>query len=1010
MIPMTLRVNLEVAKVFHSWQIQLDKQINGTVVRNSQRPEELGVIDYVLSDKTGTLTRNEMIFQKLRTSVGEFTTRQRPEDLARIREAVRNCVLLEQQQENNSKENVGYQEATGTISRGFFEGDEDKDPISRVGGPAKNVMLEESHVNHNCERNYPQIEAPLLGERDDGQNTARRRTARHDPASAGDHDQHENFHQLWTTGKEIVQQAQQLPRGSGALEELVSLQELHQDAQEAGGRGLFDSSSTIAPVAPPPHQNVDARTDESIFDAIRCLALCHNVTPHGSGSSWDLQGASPDEIALVKFANSSGLKLTQRTDYQIEVTLTGSGDVLRYKILECFPFTSETKRMGILVQRESCSVGNNSFAGPSQNKPEQEHGSQTNDNKRNSSCSMEPGSSADVKMATAADSPSSTEQGPVMFYLKGADNVMSDFLKRKHQSSWLQEEVENYARTGLRTLVLAKKLLSFNEYSEWKKKYDTAKNAMRSREEKIRRAVDVLEQNLDLVALTGVEDMLTEDVQETLEAVRHAGIKIWMLTGDKVETAICIAISTSLKARHQNLFVLENKFVETKEVMMKLAEYAELKVSNTVLVIDGKVLTVLLKPENVKTFITTAKQAPAIVCCRCSPTQKADIVLALEKYGSGGGGGSGATGGGGAGGGRSSRNKSSGRGSGSGSRGGGVHHGSSSSSSGPRGPPEGTRGNHASRTYGGGGRASSISSCCQCRNSKNRATSSSSSGIPCRTLAIGDGGNDVSMIQAAHVGVGIRGKEGQQASLAADYSVENFKVLRRLLLVHGRLNFQRSVRLSILIIHRGLVFSFLQALFSALFYFVSVPLFQGVLYVGYASVYTMFLLFSVVFDTELPETTVLLYPELYSGLREEQRMSVKIFLLWVAAAVFNAAVIILLALRFFEEEMINIVSIVFTACFLLECLFVICEVSVWHPLILIGELVSLLLVLYTMISTPQFFRLDFILRPEFFLLVAGIIFVAWFPIYLIRRLVRYWQPSQHRKLVSAYNGYEDHHV
>ena len=129
-------------------------------------------------------------------------------------------------------------------------------------------------------------------------------------------------------------------------------------------------------------------------------------------------------------------------------------------------------------------------------------------------------------------------------------------------------------------------------------------------------------------------------------------------------------------------------------------------------------------------------------------------------------------------------------------------------------------------------------------------------------------------------------------------------------------------------------------------------------------------------------------------------MSVKIFLLWVAAALFNASAITVLALKFFEQQMINMLAIVFTSCFLLECLFVAVEVSTWHPLILIGEVVSILFVLYTMISTPQFFRIQFIMRFDFFFLIAAIILVSWFPIYLIRRLARWWQPSQHRKLVE----------
>lgn len=257
------------------------------------------------------------------------------------------------------------------------------------------------------------------------------------------------------------------------------------------------------------------------------------------------------------------------------------------------------------------------------------------------------------------------------------------------------------------------------------------------------------------------------------------------------------------------------------------------------------------------------------------------------------------------------------------------------------------------------------------------------------------------MIQAANVGVGIRGKEGQQASLAADYSVEKFSALRRLLLWHGRNCFQRSVRLAILIIHRGLMFSWLQVLFSALFYFVSVPLFQGALAAGWPVVYTSFLLFSVVLDAELPEHTVLLYPELYAGLRAEERLSFKTFLIWLSKAVYQASAIILLSMFFFEDHFINIVAITFTCCFAIECLSVAAEVSLWHPLIIWGQVLSVLTFLYTVISFQEFFDLTFVADGRFFFKIGIIVLAAWLPVWVGRRVARWVEPSQHRKLVEG---------
>lgn len=154
-----------------------------------------------------------------------------------------------------------------------------------------------------------------------------------------------------------------------------------------------------------------------------------------------------------------------------------------------------------------------------------------------------------------------------------------------------------------------------------------------------------------------------------------------------------------------------------------------------------------------------------------------------------------------------------------------------------------------------------------------------------RVCCIGDGGNDVSMIQAAdvgefffgrtmswrkvltmHIGVGIVGKEGKQASLAADFSVTQFSYLTKLLMWHGRNSYRRSAKLAQFVIHRGLIISVIQAVFSAIFYFAPIALYQGWLMVGYATIYTMAPVFSLVLDRDVNEDLALLYPELYKEL------------------------------------------------------------------------------------------------------------------------------------------------
>ena len=122
------------------------------------------------------------------------------------------------------------------------------------------------------------------------------------------------------------------------------------------------------------------------------------------------------------------------------------------------------------------------------------------------------------------------------------------------------------------------------------------------------------------------------------------------------------------------------------------------------------------------------------------------------------------------------------------------------------------------------------------------------------------------MIQAAHVGVGIVGKEGKQASLAADFSITQFSHLTRLLLWHGRNSYTRSAKLSQFVIHRGLIISIMQAVFSAIFYFAPIALYQGLLLVGYATLFTMAPVFSLVLDKDVSEDVAMMYPELYKEL------------------------------------------------------------------------------------------------------------------------------------------------
>lgn len=197
-------------------------------------------------------------------------------------------------------------------------------------------------------------------------------------------------------------------------------------------------------------------------------------------------------MAIVNWTESIGLTLAFRDRTHMSLQ-TPEGARLEFDVLEIFPFTSESKRMGIVVRE--------------------------------------------------------TSTGEITFLQKGADVVMAKIVQR---NDWLEEECANMAREGLRTLVIGRKRLSEQIYGAFKQKYHEASIQLQDRNEAMTAVVsEYLERDLELLGLTGVEDKLQDDVKSTIELLRNAGIKIWMLTGDKIETATCIAISTKLVARNQ---------------------------------------------------------------------------------------------------------------------------------------------------------------------------------------------------------------------------------------------------------------------------------------------------------------------------------------------------------------------------------------------------------------------------------------------------------------------------
>ena len=196
-----------------------------------------------------------------------------------------------------------------------------------------------------------------------------------------------------------------------------------------------------------------------------------------------------------------------------------------------------------------------------------------------------------------------------------------------------------------------------------------------------------------------------------------------------------------------------------------------------------------------------------------------------------------------------------------------------------------------------------------------------------RVLGIGDGGNDVALIQSAHVGVGIYGKEGIQAALASDFSIGQFKDLNELMYWHGRLAYKRSSLLAQFIIHRGVLITLMQTIFIIEFYFVPLPIYSGFLLLGYSTIFTMLPVFSLILDEDISRKIAQKYPILYKSTKEGQ-LTFYSFLYWMFISFYQGAIImIIISVVLMQENFYMITTVSFTCLILIEFLNVFTDVN-----------------------------------------------------------------------------------
>ncbi|KAI8906468.1 hypothetical protein EDD86DRAFT_240841, partial [Gorgonomyces haynaldii] len=500
----------------------------------------------------------------------------------------------------------------------------------------------------------------------------------------------------------------------------------------------------------------NGQTSPWIKEFLQLLAVCHTVIPEESEEEPGkiiFQASSPDEAALVKGAQMLGFSFHTRKPKS--VIYKHKNQDYEWEVLNINEFNSTRKRMSALVR------------GP---------------------------------------------DGKIKLYIKGADTVILERLA-KDNNPFVDTTcglLEEYANEGLRTLCIAYRDISEQEYTEWAQIYDKAATTINNRGEALMKAAELIEKDLILLGATAIEDKLQDGVPDTIHTLAEAGVRVWVLTGDRQETAINIGFSCKLITDEMSLLICnESTHFETKEFLegklealkqglgisteedwddrwarivggvpymnylipstKKIKKSNDMNLEPIALIIDGKSLEYALEDDVKMTFLELATMCKAVICCRVSPLQKALVVRLV-------------------------------------------------------------------------------------RNNVEKAV----------TLAIGDGANDVTMIQAAHVGVGISGLEGLQAARAADFAIAQFRFLKKLLLVHGNWAYSRICKVILYAFYKNITLYLIQFWFSFDNGFSGQTVFETWTQASYNIAFAFFQPLAIgVFDQFVTARMLDKYPQLY---------------------------------------------------------------------------------------------------------------------------------------------------
>ncbi|OQS03993.1 P-type ATPase (P-ATPase) Superfamily [Thraustotheca clavata] len=584
---------------------------------------------------------------------------------------------------------------------------------------------------------------------------------------------------------------------------------------------------------------------KDIHEFLVLLMICNTAIPQAQDDGGILyQSSSPDEQALCAAARDLEFSLERRSGSMCYTSIRGES--VTFEILHVLEFTSDRKRMSVIVK--------------------------------------------------------SSDDSSIRLYCKGADDVILERLCATQVQGVVhvtRGHLQEYAAQGLRTLTTAMRILSPDVYEEWKTQYEAAEKAMDK--ERMDQAADEIERDLSLLGATAIEDLLQEGAEDCIYSLRKAGINFWVLTGDKKETAISIGMSSqviddtmdvivldkkdkmSLTATLEELYVhlVEEQKWDTKKddsmshvllqtlrrvfgtaysnIMSAISgkydnkknlkrrktrlrlsadnaanlnwevypaqhstrsnnsensglddddpylEEVDLEIEGLdeenveyAMVIDGRTLAMVLENDIKYLFLAVAQQCKSVICCRCSPAQKAAVVRLVTE----------------------------------------------------------------------------------------RTLLWTPGNI---TLAIGDGANDVPMIQAASVGVGIGGKEGRQAVLSSDYSIAQFRFLKRLLLVHGNYSYKRISKLILFSFMKNIALSLSSFFYAPAAKYSGILPYPGISFTMYNALFTTVpIVFIAMYNQDVNPSVLMQYPTLYRNGLEGRSFNWTSFFGWCCLGLWHA--------------------------------------------------------------------------------------------------------------------------